>query len=176
MIVRRNRNSLFPLFILIFGLGLAGGSACSETAIETEPGTAVGNYAPVFEAPITSGDTIKLDDLRGSGVVVNFWSTWCPPCVKELPLLDSTAKNHLADSLVVIAVNMGDSEEEINDFLADMSLEFPVAIDSLGKVSREYQVAALPVTFFIDRDGVIQYKRTGELTEADVANGLDSIL
>jgi len=92
VIVRRNRNSLFPLFILIFGLGLAGGSACSETAIETEPGTAIGNYAPVFEAPITSGDTIKLDDLRGSGVVVNFWSTWCPPCVKELPLLDSTAK------------------------------------------------------------------------------------
>jgi thiol-disulfide isomerase/thioredoxin len=121
-------------------------------------------------------DTIKLDELKGKGVLLNFWSTWCAPCVRELPLLDSVARENAAEGLVVVAMNMGESEEEILGFLEEFELGFPVALDTRGAVARLYAVPGLPMSFFIDRSGVIRYRRIGELKEEHIARGLGRIL
>jgi thiol-disulfide isomerase/thioredoxin len=121
------------------------------------------------------GDSISLQELQGRGVILNFWSTWCAPCVEELPLLDSVARKHSADGLTVVAVNMGETKEEILDFLESFDLRFPIAIDGQGTVTRLYGVVGLPMSFFIDRTGVIRYRHIGMLQEDHIARGLERI-
>ncbi|MDP6451772.1 MAG: TlpA disulfide reductase family protein [SAR202 cluster bacterium] len=164
--------------ISLVGLCLLLGStlACSGGMPGAEFGVFVGDDAPAFDIPLVGGDTIGLEGLRGKGVIVNFWSTWCAPCVRELPLLDSVARDHSDDGLIVLAVNMGETEDEILSFLESFDLGFPIALDSTGDVSRMYGVVGLPMSVFIDGDGVVQYRRIGELREDLIARGLDRIL
>jgi hypothetical protein len=86
------------------------------------------------------------------------------------------ARDHSDDGLIVLAVNMGETEDEILSFLESFDLGFPIALDSTGDVSRMYGVVGLPMSVFIDGDGVVQYRRIGELREDLIARGLDRIL
>ncbi len=138
-------------------------------------GPVVGDPAPSFETALVEGDTIRLDELHENGLIVNFWATWCAPCIRELPLLDEIAGDHSADGLTVLAINMGEQEEAILDFLDEFDLGFPVALDRQGEIAGRYGVLGLPMSFFIDRDGVVRYRRIGELMEDHVARGLGRI-
>lgn len=164
--------------ILLAGLFLllASTLACSGDIPGNEFGVFAGDDAPAFEVPLTGGNVVSLEGLRGKGVIVNFWSTWCVPCVRELPLLDSVAREHSTDDLVILGVNMGETEEEILAFLERFDLGFPIALDRKGDVSRMYGVVGLPMTVFIDADGVVQFRRIGELREDLIDRGLDRIL
>lgn len=161
-------------------------AACSDSSAEPAPspvagnialsfGPVVGDAAPSFETALVAGDTIGLDELHGEGLIINFWATWCAPCIRELPLLDEIAREHSDDGLTVLAINMGESEEAILDFLDEFDLGFPVALDSYGEISGLYGVLGLPMSFFIDRKGVVRYRRIGELLEDHVARGLGRI-
>ena len=171
------RRNCMTLYLLVsFCLLVVVASACSDNS--TEPGVSpkVGHYAPPFEATLASGETIKLEELRGDGVILSFWSTWCPPCRRELPLLDSLAHERAADGLTIIAVNMGESAEEVRSYLGEFDLGLPVALDKEGVLARLYEVPVLPMSVFIDRSGVIQYRRIGELMKDHSAQGLIKIL
>lgn len=155
-----------------FGLFLLVASACSGQLVESNTSPEVGHRAPSFEARFIGGDTAMIDDLLGNGIILNFWATWCGPCQREMPLLTRVAQQGSQDGITVIGVNMGETEEEILKFLEEFNVNFPIVLDADGSIARLYSVPALPMTFFIDGDGLIQYRRVGELHEGHITEGL----
>jgi len=116
-----------------------------------------GFQAPDFTLNTIDGQNIKLSDLRGKAVIVNFWASWCPPCRTEMPALERVYQRYKNNGLVILAVNstVQDSRKTAQDFVSQNNLNFPVPLDDSGLVTRLYRVQSLPTTFFINADGVI---------------------
>jgi cytochrome c biogenesis protein CcmG/thiol:disulfide interchange protein DsbE len=122
------------------------------------PSPRQGFLAPEFALSTLEGESAALNDYRGQVVVVNLWATWCPPCRAEMPALQSAYEAYQDQGVVFLAVNTTDqdSQSAVQSFVNEFGLTFPVLLDIEGIVSRLYQLQALPSTFFIDRQGVIQ--------------------
>lgn len=128
--------------------------------------------APDFSLTDLTGQTVSLRDFSGQVVLLNFWATWCPPCIAELPTLDAFYRDHRADGLVVLAINAEEDRAAIEAFLRETGLSLPVLMDTDGEVMRRYDVRALPVSVIIDRSGVIRTIHRGEITRKQ----LDSLV
>ncbi|MBN1640786.1 MAG: redoxin domain-containing protein [Anaerolineae bacterium] len=115
-----------------------------------------GYPAPDFALHTTDGALVRLSDLRGKVVVVNFWATWCPPCRTEMPALQEVYLAHQERGLEVLAVNMQEGDPQAEAFVLANGLTFPVLTDPGGAVSARYRIASLPTTLFIDRQGLIR--------------------
>ncbi|AXI08361.1 redoxin domain-containing protein [Oceanobacillus sp. 143] len=127
-------------------------------------GTEIGNIAPDFEIQSLDGERVKLKDLRGKRVMLNFWATWCPPCRVEMPDMQ---KLHENEDIIVLAVNLTDSEMSQNDittFVNEFGLTFPVGLDKSGEISKLYKINPIPTTFMIDSDGIIRFKLFGAMS------------
>ena len=124
-----------------------------------------GALAPDFLLPTLDGKTVRLSDLRGKGVVINFWATWCPPCRKEMPQLVAAYQRYRNDGLEVVAVNVGEPEDRVRQFAEEFGMRFTVALDKIGAVARTYSLLGLPTTFFVDRQGVIRIVHAGAFKE-----------
>jgi len=122
--------------------------------------TLTGKPAPVFEGKNLKGETVKLADLAGKIVVVDFWATWCPPCVFGLPKLAEMTAKHKADGVVFLAVNLEEEPSLIKEFLAEKKLDINVLLDA-GEIMKKYKVGPVPQTVFIDRKGVVQVVHIG---------------
>ncbi len=120
----------------------------------------VGGPAPSFKLEAVDGQVVKLTDLKGQFVVLNFWSTWCVPCIKEMPEFQK-AHESLKPKVKVIGINLAESKEKIGEFIKAHHLSFPILLDEYGNVSQEYKVIHLPVTFFITPDGIVREKVFG---------------
>ncbi|MFJ7732518.1 redoxin domain-containing protein [Lysinibacillus sp. NPDC097231] len=116
--------------------------------------------APTFILTNTAGQKVRLEDTKGQGLILNFWATYCPPCKKEMPLLDAQSKN-----IAVITVNVGEPTRLVNQFLQKQQLTLPTLLDREQKVYILYQVTNLPTTFFVNAKGEIVDKVVGELNE-----------
>ncbi len=136
----------------------------------------VGERAPDFELETLEGETVRLSDLRGRPVVVNFWASWCNPCRKEFPLLAETLDENRGSDLAVVGVTYRDIESDSRDFVAEMDATWPQAIDDDGSVARAFGVRAIPVTFFVDADGVIAARLFGFSSPDALDEPLDRIL
>ena len=145
------------LIVIIISL-----SACSSR--ETPKPPAEGKQAPDFTLPAISGQEVRLSDLKGEVVLVNFWATWCPPCREEIPSM--TALNRLMAGkpfrMLAISIDQG-GKDAVNDFFKKSRLTLPVLIDSNGSIARLYGITGVPETFVIDRKGVIIKKIVGPL-------------
>jgi thiol-disulfide isomerase/thioredoxin len=119
--------------------------------------------APEFALPDLSGKVQRLSELRGRPVLVNFWAVWCPPCRRELAELADLRKS-LADSrLEILAVNLGDSAERINTFLATYpAAGLPILLDAEKASAATWHVSALPVAYAVDRSGILRLGAIGE--------------
>lgn len=125
-----------------------------------------GQLAPNFEASDLSGRRFQLSEYRGHPTLVNFWASWCIACKKELPAIQAVAKEHEVRGLRVLAVNMGDDPEAARRSLEARGVSaLAVALDLKAKVADAYGVRGLPVTFFVDPDGVIRRVRFGEMSQ-----------
>lgn len=120
----------------------------------------VGGPAPIFKLEALNGQVVKLSDLKGQFVILNFWATWCVPCIKEMPEFQ---KAHIAlnQKVKIIGINLTESKEKVDDYIRGKGYSFPILLDSFGNVSQEYEVIHLPVTYFITPDGVIREKIFG---------------
>jgi len=135
-----------------------------------------GDLAPDFTLTELNGRDMSLSDLRGQAVILNFWATWCFPCREEMPLLDKEYQAKKEDGLVVVGVNVGESPTQVQEFVDEIGVTFPIWLDQSQQVSRRYRVFGLPSTFFIDREGVIQSFYLGQLREKQLRQGVSQIL
>ncbi len=113
-----------------------------------------------FEVTLVGGDTVKLSDYLGQKVLVNFWATWCGPCVQEMPAFQRLSEDY-PDDVVILAVNCGDSAKDVEDFVQENGYTFNIAIDESLAVSSLYPTSSIPLTLIVDEEGYITYASYG---------------
>ncbi len=146
--------------LVVFGLELLTGGP--GLGIAAPPAPKVGDLAPDFEVSDLTGRKVKLSELRGSPVFLNFWATWCPPCVEEMPSIAAIAHDHGSKGLRVVAVNVDASPAAtIQKWLDGKKLAIEVWLDPNGAVAHQYGTFKYPETYIIDRTGKIQAKYVG---------------
>jgi thiol-disulfide isomerase/thioredoxin len=110
------------------------------------------------------GETLSLSDFEGMPLLVNFWATWCPPCLAEMPLIQDYADQY-QDQLVVLAINAGEDEAVVRNFVTQQNLELTFLLDPTNSAARYYRVYGFPTSLFFDDDGVLQSTHIGELND-----------
>lgn len=122
------------------------------------PAPQKGFLAPDFSLPDGNGVSLSLSDLRGQPVLLNIWTSWCPPCQAEMPAMQKVYSANAPQGFTILAVNATnqDKVQDAQAFIKELGLTFPILYDATGKVSNLYQVRALPTSFFIDADGMIR--------------------
>ena len=131
----------------------------------------VGEPAPALVVPQVGGGIIDLAKLRGSPVWVNFMGTYCPPCVDEIPIMTRFSNRHADDGLVVIAVDVKEDEGVVAAFAEQLGATFPLGLDSDGSAATRWDAVALPVHFWIDKDGVVRDGALGGIGPDIMARG-----
>ncbi|MEW8390570.1 MAG: TlpA disulfide reductase family protein [Candidatus Thiodiazotropha sp.] len=149
---RQVLNRLRPLILVTVCLVFACGDALAAKA---QP------MAPDFTLKSREGVNIKLSELRGQVVMVNFWASWCGPCRQEMPLLQQLFERYQSLGFSLLGVNVDEDRAAADKMLKDLPVSFPILYDDRSKVSKEYQVKAMPSTFMVDRDGRIRYLHKG---------------
>lgn len=126
-----------------------------------------GALAPDFLLGRLDGSELRLSDLRGEPVVLNFWATWCAPCRKEIPQFVDASERFREQGLVVVGVNLQEGKSIVRPYADDFGMDFPILIDVDGEVGDAYRLLGLPVTYFIDREGIVRSVFTGPFEESD---------
>ena len=126
--------------------------------------------APDFTLTDLDGRSISLRDFRGKAVLLNFWAINCPYCIAEMSYFESIYEEG-KDNLVILTVNVGDSADEIRQFLTRSGLSLPVLIDSGLKATRDYDLMGIPTTFFITTEGIIKGKMIGGFQNKEAIDG-----
>ncbi len=116
----------------------------------------VGESAPNFSLPSTSGEITDLVAFRNRVVFLNFWASWCEPCKKELPELEMLHRKYSRHGFDVVGINIDKKEENAREYIERFALSFPMMLDPDGRVIRQYRGAAMPVSYLIDRQGVVR--------------------
>ncbi len=126
-----------------------------------------GSLANDFELENLSGEKVRLSDLRGKVVVVNFWATWCIPCVDEMPSFQEI-QDQFPD-FVMIGIDQKEGTDQVKTFLEGKGINYQILLDYNGKVSGSYKVFMLPTTFFVDAEGMIRFRHYGIMTPDQMA-------
>ncbi|MBP1989517.1 thiol-disulfide oxidoreductase ResA [Paenibacillus eucommiae] len=158
-IIRSKGMQTFLLILVLYAIGYA----ILQTKSEVRKVIQVGQTAPNFALTSLNGQEIQLTDYRGKGVILNFWATWCNPCVNELPLMNEAYK--LIDGVEIVAVNVGEKNETVQKFANRYDLKFPILLDLEENVKKAYKVTSLPLSLLIDENGIIKEMLVGELND-----------
>jgi cytochrome c biogenesis protein CcmG, thiol:disulfide interchange protein DsbE len=145
--------------VVLLGIGLVIASHAMRDQLAP---VQVGTRAPDFRAQTLDARTTKsLADYRGQVVLLNIWATWCAPCVREMPTIERLYQEFGPEGLRVVAVSVdeGMDAQPIRDFISEHDLHFEVLHDASGAIQSTYQLAGLPETFLIGRDGVIRQQQ-----------------
>ena len=121
----------------------------------------LGDEAPAFSAPGLTGGTVSLASYRGKVVYLDFWASWCGPCAKSLPALDQLRREFAPGDFQIVAVNLDRNPAVAARFLKQRPVGYPSAIDPKGSLPGAFGVEAMPTSFLIDREGVVQYVHRG---------------
>jgi peroxiredoxin len=138
--------------VLALGLPLGAARAAAPAA---------GSPAPDFTLPTADGRNLRLQELRGQVVLLNFWATWCGPCREEMPQLDKLHAKYRTSGFTLLGVNIDDDPHAATALAAKLGLGFPVLLDVDKRVSKLYELGTMPSTVLIDRDGRVRYVHRG---------------
>lgn len=116
-----------------------------------------------FELENLQGEQVRLSDLRGNVVVLNYWATWCIPCVEEMPMFEAYSEQY--PGFTMIGINQAEGPAKVAPFVENMGLTYPILLDLNSKVSQAYKVYMLPTTFFIDEEGMIRFRHIGIMSQ-----------
>jgi peroxiredoxin len=127
-----------------------------------------GSIAPNFVLQSVDGERIELKDLKGKGVFLNFWGTWCGPCKQEFPYMANQYEVFKDRGVEIVAVNVGESNIAVKNFMDAYGVNFPVAMDKDRQVTEAYDITPLPTTFLINPEGKVIKVIKGTMTERNV--------
>jgi cytochrome c biogenesis protein CcmG/thiol:disulfide interchange protein DsbE len=141
-------------------------AACGPSAPSANVGIGVGQTAPPLSGTTVDGRSVSLADLRGKPVIVNFWASWCGPCIREFPVLKDAEVRH--PGLVILGVIYQDDPAAAKAFATQMSADWSNLTDPDGSMANAYLVVAPPQSYFIDAKGVVHSRQIGELVADDL--------
>jgi len=136
----------------------------------------LGRPAPAFILPLLDGGVLRLEDLRGKVVVLNFWASWCPPCRAEARALEAVWRKHRDLGVVLVGANIQDQDADARAFVEEFAITYPNGVDRGSKIAIDYGVWGLPETFIIGREGRIIYKHVGGVAGETLAGKLEKVL
>ena len=124
----------------------------------------MGKIAPDFTLTDINGNDVTLSKLKGKKVMLNFWATWCPYCVKEMPDLNKIY-NENKEELVIIGIDVGEDTKIVNEFLKENNVDYPIVFDVNGRVALKYNAhISLPTSYIIDEEGIVKGSQLGMMT------------
>ncbi len=136
----------------------------------------VGMVAPAFSGPVARGGTLELSRFEGQVVLLDFWATWCPPCVAAMPALQAMDKRYGGQGFAVVGLNQEPYDApKVKAFLRKHELTFPSVID-LGAIARDYGVVSFPTSFLVGRDGRVRRVWRGPAPERALAAAIEAAL
>jgi thiol-disulfide isomerase/thioredoxin len=152
----------------------------AKNATERSPAPEEGRAGPDFLLEQVGGGELRLSDLQGKPVLLNFWASWCPPCREEMPEIVAAYERYKDEGLIVIGVNLQEPSDIISEFAQDFGMTFPIVIDRSGDVAETWRIGGaidgLPSSYFIDATGVVRGVFNLPLTEESIEQGLADIL
>jgi len=174
--MKRQLSRLLILFGVVFWLFALGFMLAKSTKEKSSENVAplVGYTAPDFELKNLSDQSIKLGDFLGRPVLINFWATWCSYCLQEMPVIEKYYERY-TPNLVVLAVEVGDSVEEVRSVVAKNGFKFFIVRDPDSLVFEKYRLDSFPSTFVLDAKGIIQVKHLGYMNENKLVEYLNKV-
>ncbi len=180
--LRQYRNRFFLpkgmlfLLVVVVVMGILTAPGCTpptqDITKERQPGPTeltpapeIGRLAPDFTLVDLKGNEVTLSDFRGKTVFINFWATWCPSCRAEMPEIEAVYQEYKDKGVVVIGVDIQETEEEVLQFIQRVVYSWTFVLDTTGLVAVNYKIEAIPTSFFIDREGIIQAVNIGAMTK-----------
>ncbi len=157
-------TKLAVLLAILLLLGLLG-YAVFGNRVFIKPSPIVGQQATDFTIELFNGEKIKLSEMKGKAVLLNFWASWCIPCRDEAPALETSWRKYKNKPVVFIGVNVWDDKDSALLYLNEFGGEYENGRDPKGEIAVDYGVGGVPETYFIDTSGKIVDKYTGPLTE-----------
>ncbi|MBI4299181.1 MAG: TlpA family protein disulfide reductase [Chloroflexi bacterium] len=124
-----------------------------------------GSFAPDFHLNLLDGTGLRLSDLKGKVVVLNFWASWCVPCRQEMPAFERMWQEYKGQGVIFVGVALSDREKDARAFAEEVGVTYAVGLDATGQIGDAYRVIALPTTYFIDRQGYVARALTGAANE-----------
>lgn len=151
-------------------------AACSGSGAGEPQGVNEGNRARDFTLEALDGNTVSLEDHRGSVVLVNFWATWCAPCRAEIPDIQAIYDERQGDGFVVLGVNVEETREQVEPFVNEFNISYPVLLDESGRLLKMYRAMGLPMSVIVDQEGVIHARHIGYLSATQLERYLAELL
>ncbi len=145
----------------------------------------IGDKVPDFTLQTLNGEKVSFSNLEGRGVVINFWATWCPPCRREMPLLDAVQEKYGSRGLSIVGIDLHEPPAAVRKYVESIGVKFPIWVDApqsrsgfdrTSELFNRFGGVGLPTTFFIYRNGTIQSVHIGELNRATLQNRAEEIL
>ena len=134
----------------------------STLDIDLKPFSA-GFRPPILELPDIHGDVQRISDYSGKVTVINFWASWCSPCVEEIPALNALRQKMENKPFELISVNYAETADTVRNFMDMVKVDFPVLLDESGRISSSWNVLVYPATYIIAPDGRIAYAVNGAI-------------
>lgn len=137
--------------------------------------TRIHKPAPPINIPLYNGGGISPERYAGKPLVVNFWASWCGPCRQEAPLFERLWREYGERGVVFLGVNIQDAHADARAYLSEFGITYPNGYDEVGRISVDYGVIGIPVTFFINREGVVERRWVGAVREAKLRLWIDEL-
>ncbi|AOZ91404.1 redoxin domain-containing protein [Paenibacillus crassostreae] len=161
------------VLLLVF---ILGGYAIISNVYGSGGKPEVGSKTPSFNLLGLDGSVHNLDEYKGKSMVINFWGTWCEPCVKEMPALQVQSEKWEDKDVVVIGINVGEDVMSVENFVKQANLDFPILLDPNRDAVRSYGISPLPTTLFVSADGKIRNIHLGGLDLGTLDNEIEQLV
>ncbi|MCH7652950.1 MAG: TlpA family protein disulfide reductase [Chloroflexi bacterium] len=147
--------------LVLLGIGLANSAPVTGRSGFTR----IGKPAPEFKLSLFDGGEVDLATYRGKPIVINFWASWCVPCRQEAPILERLWRSYREEGVQFVGVDIQDAEVDSLRYLREFDITYPNGLDTDGRITVDYGVIGIPVTFFINRQGIVVRRWVGAVSE-----------
>lgn len=172
----KNQKKMIQYIVMLLILVAIGFIIYVSVNKDGKKAVKVGDAAPVFELKTLDGKKVNLKDYRGKGLILNFWGTWCKPCLEEMPDLNRLHDEYKDQGVEVLTVHVKNSPQQINQFFSalDEKINLKVALDD-GDVLKAYDANNLPNTFVIDKNGKIVAHHEAQMSRTDIKKYMEMV-